>query len=72
MLTNTFAFSKGFLIRRVLVTGLILFLGIALTTGSVWIQTDQCVAPPALRLMDELWRLFICRCIPFGDPFHLM
>jgi hypothetical protein len=25
----------------------------------MWIQTDQCIAPPALRLMDSIWRMFI-------------
>ena len=59
MLTKPFAFREGFPTRRILVTGLILLLGIAVTTGSVWIQTDQCVAPPALRLMDELWRISV-------------
>ena len=66
------ASSKGIPMRRLLLIGLVILLGIALMTGVVWIQTDQTIASPGLRLMDELWRLFVCRCTMLGDPIHLM
>jgi hypothetical protein len=69
MSTNTSVSPKVFPIRRVLVTGLIIILGIAVTTGFVWIQTDHVIAPPGLRLMDGLWRFFICRCPVFPNLF---
>ena len=49
---------------RALVIGLILILAIAVTSGFVWIQTDQVIAPPGLRVLDWLWTVFVCRC-PF-------
>jgi hypothetical protein len=64
MSTTTSASPKVIPIRRVLVTGLIIILGIAVTTGFVWMHTDHIIAPLGLRLMDELWTLFICRCPP--------
>jgi hypothetical protein len=64
MSINTSASPKGIPNRRVLVIGLMILLGIAITTGFVWMQTDHVIAPPSLRLMDELWTLFICRCPP--------
>jgi len=62
MSINTSASPRGIPSRRMLLTGLIVILGIAVTTGFVWMQTDQVIAPPGLRLMDMLWRLLICRC----------
>jgi hypothetical protein len=62
MATNTFIDTKVIRIRRMIVIGLMIILGIAVTTGFVWMQTDQVIASPGLRLMDGLWRLFICRC----------
>jgi hypothetical protein len=59
MSTNTSASPKGIPIRRVLVLGLLIILVIAVTTGFVWVQTDHTIAPPGLRLMDDLWTLFI-------------
>ena len=64
MSTNTSASPKVIPIRRVLVIGLIILLGIIVTTGFIWMQTDPVIAPPGLRLMDQLWILFICRCPP--------
>ncbi len=69
MSTNTSVSPKVFPIRRVLLTGLFVILAIAVTTGFVWIQTDHVIAPPGLRLVDGLWRLFICRCPVFPDLF---
>jgi len=72
MSTNTSVSPKVFPIRRVFVTGLIILLAVAVTTGFVWMQTDHVIAPPGLRLIDGLWRFFICRCPILGDPLHLM
>ena len=47
---------------RVLVIGLMIILGIAVTTGFVWMQSDQVIAPPGVRALDWLWRVFVCRC----------
>jgi len=64
MSTNTSVPPKVILLHRVLVAGLMIILGIAVTTGFVWMHTDHVIAPPGLRLMDQLWTLFICRCPP--------
>ena len=72
MSVNTSASPKVITVRRMLLIGLIFILGIALTTGFVWIQTDHAIAPPGLRLLDGLWRFFICRCPSLGEPIHLM
>jgi hypothetical protein len=71
MSTNTSVPPKVIPIRRVLVTGLMIILGIAVTTGFVWMQTDHVIAPPGLRLLEGLWRLFICRCPVFPDLFTI-
>jgi hypothetical protein len=62
MLTTTF--TKRILNRRKLAIGLIIILGVAVTTGFVWLQTDHVIAPPGLRIMSWLWSVFVCRC-PF-------
>lgn len=64
MPTNPSVSPNIFLLRRVLLIGLVILLGVAVTTGFVWMHTDHVIAPPGLRLMDELWTLFICRCPP--------
>ena len=64
MSTITSAAQKVMMTRRMFVTGLIVTLGIAVTASFVWIQTVHIIAPPGLRLMNELWTLFICRCPP--------
>jgi len=64
MSINTSASPKVIPLRRMLVIGLFIILGIAVTIGFVWIQTDHIIAPLGLRLMDQLWTLFICRCPP--------
>ena len=46
---------------RTLIIGLFITLAIAVTTGFVWMQTDQVIAPPGLRALDWLWRIFVCR-----------
>jgi hypothetical protein len=33
-----------------------------ISTGFVWMATDQTIAPPLTRTLDLLWRLLICRC----------
>jgi hypothetical protein len=57
-----FNLSKVVRSGRTLVIWLMTILGIVVTSGFVWMQTDQVIAPPGLRLMDGLWRVFICRC----------
>jgi hypothetical protein len=69
MSINASAAPKGIPIRRLLLTGLMIILATAVTTGFVWIQTDHVIAPPGLRLIEGLWRLFICRCPVFPDLF---
>lgn len=62
MSTTTSTYLKAILNRRVLVIGLIAILGVAVTTGFIWMQSDPVIAPPGLRMMDWLWRVFVCRC----------
>ncbi len=45
-------------VSRVLMIGLLLILAFAVTTGFVWVATDQVVAPPGLRILDWFWRAF--------------
>jgi len=59
---TTRLFLKVMPANRALLIGLIVILGIAVTTGFIWIQTDQVIAPPSLRLLDWLWKVFVCRC----------
>ena len=67
MSTTTSVSPKVFPTRRVLLTGLMIVLAIAVTAGFVWMQTDHVIAPPGFRLLDGLWRFFICRCPVFPD-----
>ena len=62
MSTTTSTYLNGILNRRVLVIGLLAILGVAVTTGFIWMQSDSVIAPPGLRMMDWLWRVFVCRC----------
>ena len=64
MSTITSAFQKRISNRRVLLIGLLIILGIALTAGFVRVLTDHVIAPPFLRLMDVTWRL-----ASTGTPF---
>jgi hypothetical protein len=61
-MVTTRLFLKVMPASRALLIGLIVILGIAVTTGFLWVQTDQVIAPPSLRLLDLLWRVFVCRC----------
>ncbi len=40
-----------------------IFAGIALAVGIAWIQADPVIAPPGVRVLDWLWRVFVCRCL---------
>ena len=62
MSTNSSDAQKETSYLHVLLIGLIVIMGIAVTAGFVWMRTDHIIAPPGLRLMNELWTLFICRC----------
>jgi hypothetical protein len=53
MVTNRW-FQKILTARRALVIWLIVILGIAVSTGFIWMQTDQIIAPPSLRLLGWL------------------
>ena len=57
---NNRLFLKVMPASRVFGIALILILAIAVT--SVFIQTDQVIAPPGLRVLDWLWRVFVCQC----------
>jgi hypothetical protein len=57
-------FLKGLPASRMFGMALILILAIAVTSGFIRIQTDQVIAPPGVRVLDWLWRVFVCRC-PF-------
>jgi hypothetical protein len=41
---------------------LLALLLLLISTGFVWMATDQVIAPPLVRAGDLLYRLFICRC----------
>lgn len=56
-----FNFSKVIRIR-LLVIGLTITLGIAVTVGLIWMRMEQVIAPPGLRIMDWLWRVFLFWC----------
>jgi hypothetical protein len=58
MTTQAHASPKTVTINRTLVVGLVVLLAVLLALGYVWIQTDQVIAPPGMRVMDGLWRLF--------------
>ncbi len=58
MFINIFNLPKVIPTRRTLVIGLLVILGIVLIAGFVWMQTDQVIAPPSLRVLDWLWRMF--------------
>lgn len=62
MSTTTSTYHKVIQKRPVLVIGLIIILGIAITTGFVWKQIDHVIAPPGLRVLNWLWSVFVCRC----------
>jgi len=51
-------FPKKLMINPYYAVGLVLLLVIVFAIGYVWLQTDQQIAPPWLRIMDGLWRLF--------------
>ncbi len=62
MSTTSLITSKLIPARRLLMIVVITILGLALTTGFVWLQTDNVIAPPYIRVMDWLWRAFVCGC----------
>ena len=41
---------------------LLAVLALVLGSGFVWMAADQVIAPPLTRIMDLLWRLFVCDC----------
>lgn len=69
MSTTTSASPKEIPVPRAAVIRLMIVLGIAVTTGFVWLQAGHVIAPPGLRLLDALWKLFVCRCPTFHHLF---
>jgi len=55
-------FLKVMPASRLFAMALILILAVAVTSGFIHIQTDQVIAPPSLRVLDWLWRVFVCQC----------
>lgn len=53
MSTITSPSPKGIPNRRLLLTGLMIVLGIAVLAGFVWMRTDQVIALPDLRLVPD-------------------
>jgi len=58
MLVQLEKFLKKPVSIRLFVIGLIVLCVLLVTSGFVWMQTDQTIAPPGLRVMDALWRMF--------------
>lgn len=69
MSINASSHPRAIRFHRVFRIGLMIIMGIAVTSGFVWMQTDHFIAP--LRLIEGLWRLFICRCPLFPDLFRV-
>ena len=69
MSTNDLPYQKVVHSRRMLVIGLAVILGIAVTTGFAWLQTDRVIAAPAFRVIEAYWKFFICRCPEFPGLF---
>ena len=55
-------FLKVMPASRAIGMALILLLAIAVISGFIRIQTDHVIAPPGLRVLDGLWKLFVCPC----------
>ena len=49
--------------NRALRIGLLVILVIAISTGFAWMQMDPVIAPPGVRALDWIWRVFVCRCL---------
>ena len=58
MSTTTQSNPKVFPSRRVLIIAVIALVLIALVAMSIWMMTDQTIAPPGLRIMAFFWKLF--------------
>lgn len=59
MSTTTSTYPKGILNGRLLVVGLIVILSVAVTTAFVWMDPEHVIAPPGIRIMDWVWRVFV-------------
>jgi hypothetical protein len=53
--------------RKLKLLGILILL---VSTGFVWLATDQTIAPPIVRTMDLFWRLFVCQCFFQFDLLH--
>jgi hypothetical protein len=54
--------------RRLLLVGVIAILGIAITTGFYWMQSDHVIAPPTIRFLDWAWRVYMYQCLAVSTP----
>jgi sterol desaturase/sphingolipid hydroxylase (fatty acid hydroxylase superfamily) len=45
---------------QIFMIGLSIILAAAVIAGFVW--TQHTIAPPALRLSDWFWKVFVCQC----------
>jgi hypothetical protein len=45
--------------NRLFIIGLVLLLIILITSSFAWMQMDHVIAPPGVRIMDGLWRVYI-------------
>ena len=62
MSAQIFIDLKAIFTSRALGLGLTVVLIVIVITSLVWIQADQVIAPPELRILDWLWKVFVCRC----------
>jgi len=63
MTVNIQTYLKDMPTGQMLGIGLIVILAITVTSGFIRIQTEQVIAPPGFRVMDWLWKVFVCRCL---------
>jgi|GEM_PF-4829807 hypothetical protein len=54
--------------RRLLLVGVIAILGIGVTAGFYWMQTNHVIAPPIMRFLNGAWRVFIYQCLGQSTP----
>lgn len=48
--------------HRKLMIGLLVILAMAVIAGFHWIDTEPVIAPPGLRVLSWLWKVFVCWC----------
>jgi len=58
MSVNSKKFLRDLVSNRLFIAMFIVLVVFLITSGFVSMQTEQTIAPPGLRVMDSLWRLF--------------